>query len=398
MPALHLFNPAHDLSLANYSPTYTPPVSVCRLSADLSLLPVWYARPEDVVLAPSLYNIPFLREKQALFLELPHLLMEPEVATAPNLVPVPWGWNPAVHRYLLSLGIPSEMLPDKAQLAAIRAQSHRLFAVNLLPVLLLNDNFCGESFYLTNTNDIRYFVENHEVCLLKAPLSGSGKGLNWCRNVYTPVINRWSEHAINRQGGVVAEPIYNKVMDFAMLFHAASDGNVSFAGYSLFRTKTNGVYEGNVLLPDEKIERRLTNYVPLEALRELRICLEKELSLRLSHTYTGYLGTDMMICHFADAPEYRIHPCVEVNLRMTMGVVARLFYDRYVLPEAEGVFRVNYFPSPNQQAAEHLRLLKEHPLQVSGGKIATGYLSLAPLTPHSQYTASAFIITSHISL
>ncbi|KAA6333564.1 hypothetical protein EZS27_018037 [termite gut metagenome] len=393
--ALHLFNPAHDLSLANYSPTYMPPASACRLSVDLSLLPVWYARPEDMVLASSLYNIPFLKEKQALFLELPHLLMESEVATTPNLVPMLWGWNPAVHRYLLSLGIPVEMLLNKEQLATIRTQSHRLFAVNVLPALQLNDNFCGESFYLTSTNEIRHFVENHETCLLKAPLSGSGKGLNWCRNVYTPVINRWSEHAINRQGGVVAEPIYNKVLDFAMLFYATGDGNVSFAGYSLFRTRTNGVYESNVLLPDEMIERRLANYVPLEALRELRLCLEKELSMRLSHTYTGYLGADMMICRFADAPEYRIHPCVEVNLRMTMGVVARLFYDRYVQPEAEGVFRVNYSTSPNQLAAEHLRLLNEYPLQVSGGKIMAGYLSLAPITPYSHYAASVLLCKAH---
>ncbi|KAA6320326.1 hypothetical protein EZS27_029885, partial [termite gut metagenome] len=176
-------------------------------------------------------------------------------------------------------------------------------------------------------------------------------------------------------------------------------GNVSFAGYSLFRTRANGVYESNMLLPDELIERRLTNYVPLEALHELRICLEKELSIRLNSAYTGYLGTDMMICRFADAPEYRIHPCVEVNLRMTMGVVARLFYDRYVQPEAEGIFSVNYFSSPNQLAAEHLRLFKEYPLQVSGGKIIAGYLSLAPVTPHSQYAASVLLgdrnITNH---
>jgi hypothetical protein len=151
------------------------------------------------------------------------------------------------------------------------------------------------------------------------------------------------------------------------------------------------VYESNVLLSNEMIERRLTAYVPPEALRELRICLERELSARLSSTYTGYLGTDMMICRFADAPEYRIHPCVEINLRMTMGVVARLFYNRYVQPETEGIFSLNHFSSPNQSATEHLCLLKKHPLQVSEGKITAGYLSLVPVTPHSQYIVSALI-------
>jgi hypothetical protein len=388
---LHLFNPAHDLSLANYSPTYTPPAQARRLSADLSLLPMWYACPESAVLASSLYNLPFLKEKQTQFPQLPRLLTEPEIASLPPPTPVPWGWNPAIHRYLLSLGIPAGTLPGREQLALIRAQSHRLFAVNLLPVLQVDNNFCGKSFYFTNTNDVRHFVENHETGLLKAPLSGSGKGLNWCKGIYTPVINRWSEHAINQQGGVVAEPVYNKVTDFAMLFHAAGHGAVTFAGYSLFQTNANGTYESNTLLPDKMIERQLARYVPLPTLRELHIRMEKELSVRLSGAYAGYLGIDMMICRFTGTPQYRIHPCVEINLRMTMGVVARLFYDRYVQPEAEGIFKVSHFSSPDRWAAEHLRLVKEHPLSVSGEKITAGYLPLVPLAPQAQYTASALL-------
>jgi hypothetical protein len=377
--------------LANNSSTYTPPASARRFSADLSLLPIWYACSQSAVLASSLYNLPFLKEKQTLFPELPRLLTEPEIAFLPTLTPIPWGWNPAIHRYLLSLGIPIETLPGREQLAAIRKQSHRLFAVNLLQVLQVDNHFCGESFYLTNTNDVRYFVENHEISLLKAPLSGSGKGLNWCKGIYTPLINRWSEHAIKQQGGVIAEPVYHKVIDFAMLFYATAQGAVTFAGYSLFRTNTKGTYESNTLLPDKMIEQQLADYVPLSTLHELHMRIEKELSARLSGAYTGYLGIDMMICRFTDTPEYRIHPCVETNLRMTMGVVARLFYDQYAQPEAKGIFKVNHFSSPDQLAAEHFRLVKEYPLSVSGDKITAGYLSLVPVTPHSQYTASALL-------
>jgi hypothetical protein len=391
---LYLFNPAHDLSLANNSSTYTPPASARRLSADLSLLPIWYACSQSAVLASSLYNLPFLKEKQTLFSELPRLLTESEIAFFPALNPVPWGWNPVIHRYLLSLGIPAETLPGREQLAVIRKQSHRLFAVNLLSVLQIDNHFCGKSFYLTNTNDVRCFVESHEICLLKAPLSGSGKGLNWCKGIYTPLINRWSEHAINQQGGVIAEPVYHKVIDFAMLFYATGHGSVIFAGYSLFRTNAKGTYESNTLLPDGMIEQQLVAYAPLSTWRELHIRMEKELSNRLSGAHTGYLGIDMMICRFADTPEYRIHPCVEINLRMTMGVVARLFYDRYVQPETEGIFKVNHFSSPDQLAAEHFRLVKEYPLSVSGKKITAGYLSLVPVTPHSQYTASALLYQS----
>ena len=48
----------------------------------------------------------------------------------------------------------------------------------------------------------------------------------------------------------------------------------------------------------------------------------------------------MMICRFPEneKPFFRIHPCVEINLRMNMGVVARFLYDRYVRSDSTGRF------------------------------------------------------------
>lgn len=71
-------------------------------------------------------------------------------------------------------------------------------------------------------------------------------------------------------GGVVGEPVYNKVEDFAMEFYSDGKGRIIFAGYSLFRTNAGGAYEGNRLLPDAEIERRLSAYVPVAALHRLR--------------------------------------------------------------------------------------------------------------------------------
>ena len=46
---MHLFNPEHDLALANFSPNYTPPASATLMAAELALLPVWYSGGEPVV-------------------------------------------------------------------------------------------------------------------------------------------------------------------------------------------------------------------------------------------------------------------------------------------------------------------------------------------------------------
>ena len=44
--------------------------------------------------------------------------------------------------------------------------------------MCIRDSFCGESYYLKTPEEWKSFVEEREGCLLKAPLSGSGKGLN----------------------------------------------------------------------------------------------------------------------------------------------------------------------------------------------------------------------------
>ena len=52
----------------------------------------------------------------------------------------------------------------------------------------------------------------------------------------------------------------------------------------------------------------------------------------------------MMVCRSDKEDGYRVHPCVEINMRMNMGVVARLFYDRFVAPGSKGCFAVEYVP------------------------------------------------------
>ena len=93
---LYLFNPDNDLSLASGEVNYMPPATARRMAEELALLPAWYASAGSAVLAPSAYNLAFLREMQEC-LSLPvELVTEPEVASISNLKPVPWGWNPVL--------------------------------------------------------------------------------------------------------------------------------------------------------------------------------------------------------------------------------------------------------------------------------------------------------------
>lgn len=385
---LSLFNPEHDLALACGEENYMPPVTVRQMAGDLALLPAWYAPQGSGVLAPSAYNATYLKEMQSQIPLDVQLVTEPEITSHKHLDIHPWGWNPVLCKRLSALGVEAGCLPGPDKLQNLRECSHRRQAVDLLPRLLRSRYRCGESFYLTHLDECQRFVEAHAACLLKAPLSGSGKGLNWCKGSYTPHISGWCKRITASQGGVVGEPIYNKVEDFAMEFYSDGTGGLAFAGHSLFHTGASGAYRENLLLPEAEIERRLSEYVPREELDSLRSCLQEELRKRFSTTYRGYLGVDMMVCLFEEEPCYRIHPCVEINLRMNMGVVARLLCDRYLAEGTEGVFKIDYYTTPGTALEEHRKMQMTHPLVAEGGKVFSGYLPLVPVTTHSRYSAT----------
>lgn len=386
---LYIFNPEHDLALASGEANYMAPASARQMAAELALLPMWYAEEESAVLAPSAYNLDYLKQMQEL-LDIPvRLITEPELVSEPGLDIHPWGWDVALRKRLSVLGVDEVLLPSMEQLNGLREYSHRSKAVSLLSELQLNEHFCGESYYLKTPEEWKAFVEEWESCLLKAPLSGSGKGLNWCKGVFTPFISGWCTRVAASQGGVIAEPIYNKVEDFAMEFYSDGAGGVMFAGYSLFHTGKSGMYEGNRLLSNEAIRKQLSQYVPSKALADLENCLKYKLSALVGTVYKGYLGVDMMICRFPvnEKPVFRIHPCVEINLRMNMGVMTRLLYDRYVHSDSTGHFGIDYHPSEGEALKEHERLSATFPLEIREGKVHSGYLPLVPVHKRSCYRA-----------
>ena len=199
------------MALASGETNYMAPASARQMASDLALLPMWYAEAGSAVRGPSAYNAVVLKTKGELLGMDVALLTDPEVADGKDRKFSPWGWDPALRKRLMTLGADQTELPSADYMNILREHSHRLQAVKLLPGLRLNEYFCGESFYLSTLAECSAFVEGREACLLKAPLSGSGKGLNWCKGIFTPFISGWCTRVAASQGGIIAEPIYNKV-------------------------------------------------------------------------------------------------------------------------------------------------------------------------------------------
>ena len=371
MKKLYIFNPENDMALASGSPYYMAPASIKKMASDLAMLPVWYADEGSAVLLADDRQVEWLRKECALPLPMEGWVEIPEE----KVEVMPWGWNPALlHR----LG---DDIRARVDVDAIRRLSSRRTAVDLLPKLRM-DGTEGESCWLTSVDEVCAFAMKHDKVLLKAPWSGSGKGIQPLCGQLEDNLKGWTRRIIASQGGVVGEPFYQKVKDFAMEFKVSGSG-VNFVGYSLFEADARGIYKENVLASDESIGRELSEYVPGALLNVIKERLQTELQWLLKNDYQGYLGVDMMVIRTADG--YAVHPCVEVNLRTNMGVVSRLFFERHVWGEVMGRYVIEYFPRPGEAYRFHEEMKEKRPLRLREGKIEAGYLSLTPVFEDTNY-------------
>ena len=377
MSAVYLFNPENDMALASGSPYYMAPANIKKMAADLAALPSWYALPGSGVLVSDERQIEWMRKEYGSLLDIDWLLDVPESCDKV----CPWGWNHALLRQLGELGVPYVSLLSNEQMSRLRVLSSRQMAVKLLPRLRV-ERTLGESFLLTSLENLKAFESKGERVLLKSPWSGSGKGVRMVEDLSDSSVYGWAKRVVSSQGAIVVEPYYNKVVDFAMEFQVGGEG-VSFVGYSLFETDCRGIYKGNVLASNAMIEEELSVYVSLDVLASVRERCLKELGRIYQGAYEGYWGVDMMICR--EGNEYLVHPCVEVNLRMNMGVVSRLLYDRFLRDGVKGTYAIEYFPNPGDAWAFHERMKHDYPMDTENKRIKSGYLSLSPVFQDTSY-------------
>lgn len=339
---LHIFNPEHDIALASGLSNFTAPHAGRQLRHDLGFLPALWAEPGDGILvddpdytqrqwdrasARLLRTLGFKRSSgdERLF----YAASKP-ISSCTDVCP--WGWNSALKALLLRRGVDERVLPPDDALITIRDLSHRRTASRLLPVL--RDEIsrqrqmsaggitAGESFECTSPQELEQLLEHYGQLVLKSPWSSSGRGLRFLSVGRTSVTMHegWIHNIIATQGSVMAEPYYNKVKDLGMEFEVDGEGAVSYLGLSLFHTE-NGAYTGNIIATEKTKKQMISRYIPANLLSIVRenICtLTRPL---FEGRYCGPFGVDMMVVATDDG-QLALHPCVEINLRRTMGHVA----------------------------------------------------------------------------
>lgn len=380
MKRFAVFNPEHDLALANGDAHYLAPRNIREMAHDLAPL-------------------------------MDYLAWD-----------TPWGWDAAVVNYLHKSGIPRQELPTDTMLAALRTRSERITAHHLLQQMLpLSVHLTGESYVCRSLDDIKTYATLHSHLLLKAPLSGSGKGLRHLNlNDNHPSSRRstsaltstfkkiesWADALIRRHGYLTAEPYYDKVQDFAMEFIVA-DGQCHFIGYSLFTTDDHGRYDSNLLLSDADIEDRLSEYIPRSVLHDVRHFVEGHTGLIVpaewdTSRFPITFGIDMMIVNIIGQQsirpdgnsqlriqnsEFNLHPCVEINLRANMGIIAHEVRRHLMAPEGTAIYRLTLFANHATLAAfdEEQRAL--YPALYRNGLLVRGYHPLTSTDGNTRHLA-----------
>lgn len=386
---LYIFNPWHDMALANFTPYYKVSAKILRMSHDLSFLPAWYAPDDALIHVADCSTVETFRSLVASFKDFSS---ERFVSDTVSCEIRPWGWSPALVHMLSAGGADIFFLPDSASLDKIRYLSGRQRCVEVLSQLSSVDGVCGETFCCSKLEEVRMHLEANGSLILKAPWSGSGRGLyRVCRQSWNANVEGWISRILRTQGCVMAEPIYNKVCDFAMEFYSSLEGTVSFAGYSLFETDDFGNYKQNILMCDSGIEEHLLSFgIQTATLHDVRERLLEIFSGMVSGYYTGYFGVDMMICN--QNGDILVHPCVEINMRMNMGVVSRIIFDRYLCPSSRGKFVVEHYNSDGEAVLSHQKMSSSMPLVVdTSGRIKSGYLTLTPLQSVTRYHAYVIV-------
>lgn len=362
MKLFQVFNPEHDLALSNGDRYFIAPRNIREMACDL---------------APLL-----------------------EVIKCNH--PIVWGWDSAVAEQLFRRGIAREALPTDVALSALRERSGRQTAHHLLRAFRSenpNGPYIGESVLIHHAEEIDPYVACHKHIMLKNPLSGSGKGLRHlsCDCVQSKTIE-WANALILRHGYLTAEPYYNKVLDFAMEFHV-TEGKCRFFGYSLFTTNHHGRYEANILMEDKKIETILSNYIPCVALHALQTWVIHHTDLIVptewdTNQFPLHFGIDMMIVKDAGSDKpFALHPCVEINLRLNMGIIAHEVRRHFLAPETEGTFHIASFPTTEALQTFHHSYTQKFPAVYHDRKIESGYHPVTPVLSHTRYLA--YVLCRH---
>jgi len=331
-PVVHWFNPNEELAMAAKEKARFQPKQVhLMLEKDLAMLPLAWARRDDVVLVdemPSREHVLRLKRNGFIIPELMKIGADKELLERKIGGLKPWAWGPVASKLMSRY---RQGLPKEVDLAwrDWGAEDAELFSkrcgLNLAELLDEEiGRWCASvDEVLDSVKEFANRAGNSDV-LLKAPWSSAGRGhLRLLKGEWTDAARAWLEKMVNQQGGMVVEPWLERVLDFSAQYEVSQEG-IKLVGMTRVINDAAGRYMGTFVHHKwtSGLEPELTEFLFRESgvMQLYKDEIPKLLLNLVDRNFRGNFGIDAMVYRGEDG--LKLRKVVEVNPRMTMGRVA----------------------------------------------------------------------------
>ncbi|MEN9732297.1 MAG: hypothetical protein RLZ45_292 [Verrucomicrobiota bacterium] len=400
-PRVHVFNPFTDAHLAQ-GRSFVPGKLQRQLAEDLSTLPQFLARQDDLVLVPRRPSALFLSGLKKAGFPLPEFVeMGSDPARAVRELSVrklgglsPWAWGPDSLELLkpLQSSLPAcSPIPGFVSGPGLPSLYSKVTSAALLGELLAEVGGAEAPWLCTREvvgravdslpdalEVIRHFRQLGYVRLVAKEAWGvaGSNALRLWEPELLPQQHRWLTSTLGRGMPLVVEPWLDRRVDFSMQWEMRSDG-LRLMGFTGLLADGRGQYQGNWVEPHPgRPPAAVLHSLPSGAGRDLSLWIER-LRIRLetwlrAERFVGPLGIDAFLyCDRAGA--LRLKPIVEINPRMTFGRLA-LELMRYTHSGTHGRLRLMSRRQVEREGFSDFQswaqaMSESHPLRFAGDPI-----------------------------
>ena len=306
---------------------YSPKQAERTLDLDLEMLPLTWARRDDVVLVhqkPSLAHISYLRNTG---IQLPEWVTYEESLEDRKLGGMkPWAWTSDA---ISKLSKYASITTAKSASPFREALPQEYFSKALSSQLLKQIQPEEQSLRCDSFEMLEAFAAQQKGdTLMKAPYASAGRGHRkfvraegWVKSV-----KNWATKIIETQGYLIAEPHFHRLLDFSAQYEMNAAGEIKLRGMTRLINDAGGRFIGSYVHSkwisgtDEKLNQWL--FRDAQVMHVYRHAIPELLSKELRHLapLTAF-GVDAFVYQDQQG-EFHLRKIVELNLRFTMGRVA----------------------------------------------------------------------------
>lgn len=398
---MHFYNPGHEGVILNGTTSYNPSEKVRKLQQDLAALPVWYAAPGDYVFVENWHHKGFLsslpKELRPAAEILSPEILEKKAKSLPALEAAPWGISRQslflFQRLKSKYGLDLEIPEWKEDYFRLTGRNTAIRCYEEIKRLLPDMELPPVPVVFRDLESVEAYIDTYPApYVVKTPYSSTGRGLLWLngRRKLNEKDKNWVGGAIRRQGHVSLAVVLDKTMDFALEFYSDGQGGTGYEGISLFSTNGRGAYDENLLASQHSLQARLEERLGTETFRRVKETVETVLRRTYSPFYKGCLGVDMVLYRRKDGTT-GINPCIEINMRDTMGLAAVRLFEQYIHPDATGIFKTTFNETAANTYKQNQTFKQQHPITIENGKLRKGYLPLCPVTEGTNFATYVIV-------